>query len=179
MMEGLRKQVGNYFLERKRKSLKRNSEPSDLESAKSAMILCNMDDRNEMEGGEALLKFLLNKGMQVDLVAYTSKKELPENLIGDEHRHYFTRKDQSFFYQPNPPALLRLIRKGHDILFDLNMGDSFPLTFVLASSNAKFKVGRKRKDKIRDLDFMIELKEGDGVHQLIKHITEYLNIFRK
>lgn len=179
MMEKLRRRVGDYFLNRKRKSLRRNSVPHALEAAKSALILCDLDDRNEFEAGESLLKHLLEIGLEVDLVAFTAKKELAENLIGDEHRHYFTKKDVNYFYQPSAPSLLRMLRKGHGILFDLNLGDSFPLTFVRAASNAEFKVGLKRKDKIQDLDFMIELTEGDGVHQLIKHITEYLNIFKK
>ena len=59
MMEKLRRRVGDYFLNRKRKSLRRNSVPHALEAAKSALILCDLDDRNEFEAGESLLKHLL------------------------------------------------------------------------------------------------------------------------
>ncbi len=179
MIKSLRERVGWYLLNRRRSATKREVKPQSIEKVKSALILASLDERDEAEAAEVLLKDLLKSGVDADLLCYTFKNKLEDHIFGDEHRIYLTRKDLNWFFIPTYPAIPRLVKKGHDILIDLNLKMSFPLTFALAASNAQFKVGQKVKDKEIFLDFMIELKEGDGVHQLVAHLDNYLKLFDK
>ena len=67
----------------------------------------------------------------------------------------------------------------NDILINLSDSTCIPLKYLVASSIARFKVGKFEKDyDIYDLMIKLDKKE-DTMEKLISEIAKYLNIINK
>jgi len=180
MILGLRRKAGEFILRRNLKQNKRGIRAVSLDHVQSVLLLVNMDNEERFAASLKYERFLRKEeGVRlVNTIAYTDKKELPGNLIAEEHQYFLTRKDLNWFYSPINKEIVKLLKSKHQLLVDTSFDEVFPLNFALAVSNASFKVGIEKDYHKQYLDFMIHLKEEEGIHDLFSQLNHYLNMFK-
>jgi len=64
-----------------------------------------------------------------------------------------------------------------DMVISLTIEDCLPLDYLVAKSNAKFKVG-KLTQKTYKYDFMIDIAKNNSIKYLIENIVHYLSMIK-
>ena len=112
-------------------------------------------------------------------VWYNRKNKNPENRFRLLRRRFFCFKDINAHLRPISPSVQNFIETPFDILIDTSVLEDKSIRFVTTLSNAKFKVGYTQLPYAKNLDFTINLPEGETVRELIKNIDRYLHIINK
>ena len=65
-----------------------------------------------------------------------------------------------------------------DILIDLHTGHSIIFRYMVASTKAKFKIGKYDKKASKYYDFMISVNESMPLSAFIEQVNHYLNLLK-
>lgn len=115
----------------------------------------------------------------VQALGYFHEKETPQFVTPERDFDYFNKKDLNWFMKPDSASIHKFANQKFDILVDLSIEEVFPVEFVLATSKAKFKVGKGGGKNRHFYDLMINIEEGQGLNFLVKNINHYLNMINK
>ncbi len=102
-----------------------------------------------------------------------AKKAVEKNIPFD----YFTRSDVSMYGIPKGDKAIQFSNTPFDLLFGLFVNATDPLDYIMATSKARFRVGSFHIGREFCSDFMLNLKPGDKLEDLIKQATYYLEMF--
>ncbi|MBV5314036.1 MAG: hypothetical protein JZU47_12115 [Prolixibacteraceae bacterium] len=168
---GLKSKIANRMLSSKLSSVIREKKVFNLESAKSAGVLWEIDQKESFDRLETKLRLA---GLSVDSICYASSKKavLPENIKG------FTRKQTSWSEIPNSDLAEDFTRLKFDILIDLTGQKYFPIVYLTALSEAAFKIGFAGRST-NYFDLNIEFNEQPETDQLADQILYYLTRINK
>ncbi len=181
MITTIRRKAGAYILNRNLKQNKRGVRPISLKEVQSVLIISDMDRADHFKACLDYEKFLRREEgvRQVDILAYTDKKQIPDDLIANQNHFFLCRKDLNWFYSPISKDIVKLLKSKHQLLIDASFEEKFPLNFALAVSNASFKVGKKEEYHEKYLDFMVDLKNDSDIHALFSQLNHFLNMFSR
>ena len=115
----------------------------------------------------------INKVMALAYVDH--KKQLPHYHKHKLRYDYFTRAGINWKFQPTDPTALKFIGRDYDLLIDFERGNCLPLQYILAASNAKFKVGIYQAAKEDFYDLMLNIRKEDTFDTFINQLNHYLN----
>jgi hypothetical protein len=168
---GLISKIANWILNKKLASFSRGKKVCNLDSAKSAGILWEIDQKDAFD---KMVKEIRNTGVKVTGLCYFPMKKvvIPGEING------FSRKHISWFEIPKTAVAEDFIHQKFDILIDLTEQKYFPMIYVTALSEAAFKIGYSgTSDNYFDLN--IEFKEQPEPNQLASQILYYLKRINK
>ena len=103
-------------------------------------------------------------------LGYYDQKELPTLRFSKLGLDFFTLKDLNWFYKPISNIVKRFVDREFDILIDLHLGHQIPFKYVVASSKAKFKIGKYSKNAERYYTFMISVNENTQLPAFIEQV---------
>lgn len=151
-----------YFGERAIRSFlktgKRQVVACNLSNAKTIGILFNATYPVSFEIVKDLVKNLSTRSNSIDVLGYVDSKQLIDHYLYRKGFDFFTHKQLNWFYKPETENVHQFIKKPFDILIDLSLDEPFPIQYILATSQAKFKAGRFSPEQMH-LDFMIDLEK--------------------
>ena len=162
-------------LVRKFKKQDRKKVVHNFRTAKNTAIVFDITDAETFRHIRDFSKFLDQMGIRALLLGYVNSDEIPNGLVLWENCQVMSKKNLDYFFRPTETAVLNMIGKDYDILFDLCMNDHLPLTYFTCLSKAKFKVGRY-KETLNDSDLMIDISREPTVDFLITQIKNYVSI---
>ena len=168
---GLKSKLANRILNSKLNSVNREKKVFNLDSAQTAGILWEI---NQKESFEHLEKELIESGIKPFGLCYSQSKKIiiPDGING------FTRKQTTWSEIPKVALVEDFIHQKFDLLIDLTRQNFFPLVYVTALSEATFKIGSSGfAASYFDLD--IEFKEQPETSQLTDQILYYLKRINK
>jgi hypothetical protein len=168
--------VADYVFNKKIKSLERPHQTVSLENAKKIGIIYDATDEEDYEVVTQYLRFLRNKQKEVKTLGYVDNKKLPENKFAKLGIDFFTRKHLNWCLIPTHPLVTNFINEKFDILINLSINKCFPLQYISAVSQAKFRVGRYESRHTNYNDLMINLLPDNTLKQFIQQIDHYLNL---
>ncbi|MFM7016395.1 MAG: DUF6913 domain-containing protein [Bacteroidota bacterium] len=118
----------------------------------------------------------LRENFHKDVLAlgYFDQNELPTLRFSKLGLDFFTRKDLNWFYKPISGIVKRFVEREFDILIDLHLGNQIPFKYVVASSRAKFKIGKYSKNAVRHYNFMLSVNEQTQLPAFIEQVNHYL-----
>jgi len=169
---GLKSKIANRILNSKLSSVVREKKVFNLDSAKSAAILWEIDQKESFERVESELR---NAGIKTSGLCYfqSNKGAIPNEING------FSRKQTSWFAEvPNTELVEDFIHLKFDILIDLTRQKCFPMVYVTALSEATFKIGYSG-NSVNYFDLNIEFSEQPETGQLADQILYYLKRINK
>lgn len=168
---GLKSKIANRALNSRLGSVVREKRVFNLDSAKSAGVLWEIDQRDTFERLQIELSLA---GLTVDSLCYVSAKKgvLPDEVKG------FTRKQTSWSEVPESGLVEDFIRQKFDILIDLTGQQYFPIVYLTALSEAAFKIGHAGKS-VNYFDLNIEFSEQPEPNLLADQILYYLKRINK
>lgn len=168
---GLKSKIANRVLKSKLESVIREKKVFNLESAKTAGVLWEFDQKETFSRLETELH---NSGIKPSGLCYFSSKKafIPEGIIG------FTKKQTSWTEIPGLALVDDFIHQKFDILIDLTGQKYFPMVYVTALSEATFKIGYAG-NAVNYFDLNIQFGERPETSQLADQILYYLKRINK
>lgn len=107
-------------------------------------------------------------------LGFVDKKQLPHSQFPQYGMDFFTRKDLDYRMIPTDPIVQNFINERFDILIHLQIQPCFPLQYVASLSQARFRVGRYKKNHVASYDMMINMKGDPGLKALLEEILVFL-----
>ena len=155
-------------------SKKINHKKINLVDCKSVGILFDATEEYSYTSVEHFAERLKIKDIEFLGYINFSKKKLGAKNIPFNH---FTNSDVSWSGVPQIGAVDKFMNRHFDLLLNLTVGENPVLEYIMAGSRACFRVGEFHETKNFCYDFMLNLKAGDKLPDLIKQVEIYLPMF--
>jgi hypothetical protein len=170
IIERTKARWGEKLVRTQLNSVRRTAEVCNIHKADSIGILFNATHQVSFEIIKELVKNLTTKTNTIDVLGYVDTKQLIDHYLYRKGFDFFTRKQLNWFYKPINSNVDEFVKKPFDILLDLSLDQPFPIRYILAYSEAKFKAG-KYTEGAEYLDFMIDIsKENETMNALKKEL---------
>jgi hypothetical protein len=167
----IRKKAGIYVLNKHIKDQNRKVHSCNLREAKSIGVLFDATHPFSFDIVKDLVKNLSITAREVTVLGYVDSKQMIDHYLYRKGFEFFTHNHLNWYYKPESVAVTEFLKKEFDILLNLSLEQSYPITYILALSKAKFKAGRYFNDE-EHLDFMINIeKENAAMLDLQKELA--------
>lgn len=177
--EDIKHKIGKWVFQRELKQNKRIKSVCNLDDAKSIGILFEATTKEQINEMKPLVDYFFRMKKDVKAFGYVNSKKYEECHIPKLQYDFFNVKDLNWYYKPQNDYIRNFLKKEYDILINLSDSKCIPIKYLVASSVARFKVG-KHEDGYEIYDLMIKLGEKeDTMEKLISEIAKYLNIINK
>tara|TARA_B100001287_G_scaffold242447_1_gene217891 strand:+ start:132 stop:683 length:552 start_codon:yes stop_codon:yes gene_type:complete len=178
-LEDFKHKIGQWIFHRELKLNKRKKSVSNLEDAKSIGILFEATTKEQILEVKPLIDYFFKLRKDVKAFGYVNSKKFDECHIPKLQYDFFNLKDLNWYYKPQNDYILNFVKKEYDILINLSDSNCIPLKYLVASSLARFKVG-KHEEGYEIYDLMIKLdKKDDNMKKLISEIAKYLKVINR
>jgi len=168
--------IGNSLLKKELKTFSRTQKFYSLGMAESIGIVYEYKDEEEFKVIEQLISQLHDEKKKIKVMVYIKNAKMlayiPQRLTVD----YVKPNEVDWFYRPDSSYVRDFIKNHFHILIDLNYNRSFPLNYIVAKSNAYYKVGIFNEESKEQLDMLLKLDVQNGLPYMIKEIIRYLKI---
>lgn len=163
------------MLTKKAKLLVRQTKIQNFNTAKTAGILFDAGNSEDLRQIKEFGKFLANQNIEFSAIGYIDSEIISDEFLFLGNIGVFCQKDLDFFFRPSYPDALTFMSKKFDILFNLSLNRNFPIRNIASLSPSTFKVGQfTEKDTIHDL--MIDIRSKPNLEFLIEQIKNYVSI---
>jgi len=177
-LEDFKHKIGKWVFQRDLRTNKRLKEVSNLEKAKSIGILYDATNQEQIIKIEPFVKYFFELRKDVKRLGYVNKKRLDNCHIPKLNYDFFYQKDLNWYYKQQNYIIDNFIKKEYDILINLSDSSCIPIKYLVASSVARFKIGRF-EEGYEIYDLMIKLENEKGKERLMEEIKHYLNLINK
>ncbi|MBK7888224.1 MAG: hypothetical protein IPJ86_13320 [Bacteroidetes bacterium] len=178
MKKSFRQKIGRYLFLREYRSDRHNRRLVSFEEAKSIGILYDSTNEKHFELVRKYVKMMREQDhKEVLALGYFDDKELPPMRFSKLGLDFFTRKDLNWYYKPIAPVVKNFVHREFDILIDLHTGNSIPFRYIVASSNAGFKIGKYDRLAVPFYDFMLSVSDTLTFSQFVEQVNHYLKSF--
>ncbi len=89
---------------------------------------------------------------------------------------FFYAKNINWFGIPKGNYVKEFLNTEFDLVIDLSDGNSLPLQYIMARTNAKMNIGSGNRDSQKLYDIIIKRTEGSTLAEHIENIDHYLRI---
>jgi len=163
---------GERIINSRLKKIERNPFVCNIEQAKSIGIIFNATQQISFEIVKDLVKKLSGKNHEIEVLGYVDTKQLIDHYLYRKGFEFFTRKQLNWYFKPIEENVQSFIKKPFDLLLDLSLDNPYPLKYIVAFSEAKFKVGRY-SENCKYLDLMIDIsKENEAMMALKEEVNK-------
>lgn len=178
-MKGFRK-IRDFFAIRKIEKAYRNNNSKrkvcNITAAKKVGIVFNYSDSDFIEEFKKSPEF---SGKDVSFISYENEKNRKtdyRNTTTKNNFLIFNKSSLNWYGKPDDKIVGHFIDTDYDILIDMNQSDCLPLKYIVASSKASFKVGR-RQTLLSDIyDIILDLGSSHTIRDYSKQVFVYLNM---
>lgn len=178
MIYNYKKKLGEFFLKREFRNLKRNKRNFSLDSALSIGILYEYKNDEDFKVIEDLIHKLQALKKEVKVLAFIDGNNMLEYIPQKLSVDFFQKQDLNWFLSPKSTYLKSFINTNFDILIDLNVNKSFPLKYVSAISKSSYKVGIYDEDMKEILDLLVKPKKDSDLKKMIEEILHFLKLLK-
>lgn len=178
VLDNIKRKLSDFSYSRLQSPI-REVKAINIKNAQTVGIVYRGDDEDAKELVERYVKFLKDYNIKCKTIGYFDADELPRYVTPKLEYDYFVKKDLNWKLESTSSDVENFIQKEFDILIDTTVKEDEVLRFVIKASKAKFKVGGAGFKNVDDLDFTINLKEGEGLRQLMKGLDNYLHLINK
>lgn len=178
VLYNIKRKLSDFSFQRKQ-SPNREVKAINIKNAQTVGIVYRGDNEEAKELVERYVKFLKDYNIKCKTIGYFDNDELPMYVTPKLEYDYFVKKDLNWKLESTSNDVANFIQKEFDILIDTTVEEDLVLRFIIKASKAKFKVGGAGYKNVDELDFTINLKEGEGLRQLMKGLDNYLHLINK
>lgn len=181
LLRSLREKIGNYFLSKEVKQLKRQPQVLNIAEANTIGIIFNCHNETTLTLVNKYVKMLREEigVFNLKILAYFDEKEFPTYLDENKLIQSFGHQNLNWQLLPNGEKVEDFLKNDFDILIDLSVKDILPIKAITARAKAKMKVGKQIDSKTNLLDLMVNVSDSESVPDLIEQITHFLKMINK
>jgi len=158
IIENTKAFLGRHAIRRELKNSRRQLASCNIQNAKSIGILFDATQQISFEIVKELVKDLEKNKSKVEVLGFVDSKQLIDHYLYRKGFNFFTHNELNWYYKPVGENVESFVKKPFDILLDLSLENPYPMNYILACSQAKFKAGRFCQDQ-EYLDFMIDIEK--------------------
>jgi len=177
-IENIKQKIGEWVFQRELKTNKRIKSVCNLDDAKSIGILYEATFEENINIIQPFVSYFFDLKKDVKALGYVHSKELSYCHTPKLQYDFFYQKDLNWYYKPQNYIIDNFINKEYDILINLCDSSTIPIKYLVASSQAHFKIGVYEED-YEIYDLMISLKEDKSMKKLMGEIKHYINLINK
>jgi hypothetical protein len=149
----------------------------NFNTAKTVGIILNANSQYTFEAAREFMKYIQGFDTKVNSIGFVDSQEVLNFYSRQIGMDYFSKKNLNWYGKPKNPKVQEFIQQEFDILIDLSLNDYFPIQYIAAASNAKFKIGRFRNER-SCYDLMIDISNDKKLDFYIDQIKHYLSILK-
>ena len=150
------------------------SKPRDmvnLDKANRIGILFDASSADDIITVSKYAESLSRLGKDVTILAYQDNK-LKEN----NDARFFNNLSINWFYVPKSKKIDDFHQRKFDILICALIDECLPLEYIVATSDAKFRVGAFSDAKTNYYELMINTKQNQSLKYLLEQINHFLKV---
>ena len=170
--------AGEVVLQRKAAGMKREKTVVNLLEARSVGLVYKVTDERLFNAVKRLIKELTNDKRQVMALGFVDDDTIPDYCVAAYSGYYFNRKALNWYKAPKSDYIHTFISKEYDILIDLSSSYDYIIKYIVALSQARFKVGRQRRGFSNYYDLMLRMKKSDSYQDYIEQAIHYLTVLK-
>ena len=168
-----------WILDKAHKSQKREASFQNYLTAKNIGVIFNASQQETYETAKKYIQILSNKeGVNVKALGFVDSKEVLDFYQKNNNFNYFSRKNLNWYGKPNNPNTQTFLETKFDMLIDLSLVEDYPIQYILALSESRFKVGCVKTNQ-DFYDFMIDLGKKSNLKFFIEQLELYLGMINK
>lgn len=172
----IRSAIGRYFLDRQLESIRRESKGIPLSDAKRVGILFSGEDEETLKAITGFVNELRSAGKSVRSLGYVSREKAAVTLRTAWNLEFFSQSDLHWYFRPESRHVVSFIEEPFDVLIDLRMRKGLSVPYMVALSNARFKVGCYHDEEGALHDLMIRTDKEVSIAEFIAQVRHYLNM---
>jgi len=176
MSTRLKSKIANYLFLRKYLDMRRNRQAVSLDEARRVGILYDATSESHYEIIKKLVKDIRGLHKEVQALGYYDRRALPQTRFAKLGLDFFTRKEVSWYLRPSHQVVTNFINTEFDILINLNIEKCFPLKYISAKTQARFKIGRWDRRNAPICDLMIHVDKDMGLGKFVDQVMHYLKL---
>jgi len=143
---------------------------SNYQDAKNIGILFKIEDDEKHDALNEFVKTLQNEGKNLTLLTYFERLE---NNPYNFRYEFFSKKDITTLGKIKSRPVQNFIETPFDYLYCVTVNHFLPFDSILLKSQAKCRIGRYFPEQESCFELMLDLKETNGVDELIKQMLHY------
>lgn len=176
LIRNIKDRIRHWFLNRALKELKRTKKTFGYTKAKSFGIMYDASTEENYRQIASLTKELQNDKKKVKTLGYFKNKDLPEYCFPQLSFEFCSAGNFAWNQKPKDKAVLDFINSQYDVIIDLTSSDFFHIKYLMAISDASFKVGRFHEKYVDLYDLMIQIDDSVSQEETIKQQMYYLKM---
>jgi len=161
---------------RPRKSV---SHKFNFDRIKTVGMLFDASNPEDFELVKRYVVYLREHAKKVKVMGYFSAKQIPSLTYSKLEYDFFSSKEINWLGKPTTPIIDNFINEEYDLLIDLNIHDHFPLKYITALSQAKFKVGKYKETDEPIYDMMIDADNTQTLKYFLRQVDTYIVMLNK
>lgn len=178
IIRNIRTRIAYFLLAGKFRAVSREIEAVNLSAAKKLAIVFQPSDQESFDLVRNFVKKLRERNIDVTAIGFIDAKQIPNIYLLRKGYHFFCRKDLNWYMRPKSLFVESFVQEGYDILIDLCLERSFPVDYLTALSQARFKAG-KHFPGSKLLDLGIDISKTNRLDFLIMQLEHYLDLINK
>lgn len=174
LIDQVKKYSGNMVLKQAIARGTADSEPISFEKATKFAILFYATNEAEMNAVNDLIAFLWEHKKSTLLIGATSG--FPVTKSRYTNMNFTQLKEEEYDWRNIPVGyrIMNFLDNNFDILIDMSQEDYMPLTYLLALSKAKIKVGRYDRNSHGLYHFMLDTWQKPDIYNFTEQVRQYL-----
>jgi hypothetical protein len=151
-----------------------NAKPRDMMNIDKANRIGILFDASSADNIITVTKYaesLSQLGKKVSILAYQNNKD-KEN----SDPKFFNKLNINWFYIPESDKIIAFQQKNFDILICAFVEECLPLEYIVATSDAKCRVGAFSDAKTSYYELMINTKKNQSLKYLLVQINHFLKV---
>jgi hypothetical protein len=179
LLYNIKNTLGEIMLKSQFKSVARSPQVFNLEDCKTVGMIFEAGNPEDFELIKKYVLYLREMKKKVKVIGYYNSKEIPSLAYSKLEYDFFSWKELNWYNKPDNDFIRYFIEEPYDVLIDLNINNHFPLKYIAAMSNAKFKVGKYSDGNKAIYDLLIHAEEGKSFKYFLRQIDTYLQMINK
>lgn len=143
----------------------------NLNQATRIGILFNATSADDIITVTKYAESLIQMGKQVSLLAFQNNKDKENN-----DTRFFNKLNVNWFHIPKSDKIAAFHKKKFDILICAFVDECLPLEYIVATSDAKFRVGAFCDAKTNYYELMINTNKNRSLKYLLDQINHFLKV---
>lgn len=162
-----------------RKPVQRKVQTTPFAQMKSiGVIYKHLEDQDQLKLINKFIKYLSEFKIEVHVLVYVDKKELPVDLTSKLRLDYISHKELNWKAFPQTTSAENFINSEFDLLLDFSTTSSFPIEVIMRSSKSKLKMGLEELKYSDAFDINLSLGNDVKLRYLLQQMDHYIQLLK-
>ncbi len=174
MVQWIRKKLYDYFLKKELRHHKPKRSIINFAEAKEIAIILDATDPTITKIVNQFADSLRTPYRKVSLLGFY---DYPKPAINLNFPHFY-KKQLNFYLEPQGYQVEEFIDKRYDVLVNAFLNESPPLEYIAALSQARYRIGPYKANKLHCSDVMIDIKDLNDLSFYLDQVKHYLYMIK-